>query len=111
MAKFRCSVCNYVCDCDAAPDKCPRCGAPKEKFVKLADDKVKLIDRARCSNQLHMGLISALDQVHSVAEAGIQDNLDPACVAIFTRARDEAKLLAQFIKAEIEVHIAKGKWG
>jgi len=58
-----------------------------------------------------MGLVAVLDQVHSIAEAGIQDNLDPGCVAIFTRARDEARLLSQFIKAEIEVHISKGKWG
>ena len=111
MAKFKCSVCNYVFDGDDAPDKCPRCGAPKEKFVKLADDKAKLVDRARCSNQLHAGLMTVLDQAHSIAEAGIKDNLDPACVAIFTRARDEAIVLSQFIKAEVEVHIGKGKWG
>ncbi|NIM03523.1 rubredoxin [bacterium] len=111
MAKFKCSVCNYVFDGENAPDKCPRCGAPKDKFARLTDDKAKLVDRARCSNQLHMGLAAVLDQVHSIAEAGIQDNLDPGCVAIFTRARDEAILLSQFIKAEIEVHIGKGKWG
>jgi len=111
MTKFKCSACNYVVDEDDAPDKCPRCGAPKEKFVKLADDKAKLVDRSRCSNQLHVGLMTVLDQVHSIAEAGIKDALDPACVSIFTRARDEAKLITQFIKAEIEVHIGKGKWG
>ena len=111
MAKFKCGVCNYVFDGDQAPDKCPRCGAAKEKFVQLADEKAKLVDRARCSNQLHVGLMTVLDQIHSIAETGIKDNLDPACVAIFTRARDEAKLITQFIKAEIEVHIGKGKWG
>ncbi|MCM8797060.1 MAG: rubredoxin [Candidatus Omnitrophica bacterium] len=79
--------------------------------MKLADDKAKLVDRARCSNQLHVGLMTVLDQVHSIAEAGTKDNLDPACVVIFTRARDEAKLITQFIKAEIEVCIGKGKWG
>lgn len=111
MAKFKCSVCNYVFEGKEAPEKCPRCGATKDKFTRLTEDKAKLVDRARCTNQLHMGLVAVLDQVHSIAESGIQDNLDPACVAIFTRARDEAKLLSQFIKAEIEVHISKGKWG
>lgn len=111
MGKFKCGVCNYVSYADAAPDTCPRCGAQKDKFVKLSDDKAKLVERARCTNQLHMGLMSTLDQLHSIAESGIQDNLDPWCLAIFTKARDEARQLSQFIKAEIEVHIAKGKWG
>lgn len=111
MNKFKCGACNYVYDGPDAPDKCPRCGATKDKFVKLSEDKAKLIDRARCANHLHIGLVAALDEVHSIAEAGIKDNLDPACVAIFTRARDEAVLISQFIKAEVETHIAKGKWG
>lgn len=111
MAKFKCSVCNYIHDGDSAPDKCPRCGAPKEKFNQLPDEKAKLVEKSRCTNQLLMGLATILDQMHSIAEAGIKDNLDPACVAIFTKARDEAKLLNQFIKAEVEVHIGKGKWG
>ena len=34
MAKYVCSVCGYVHEGDEAPDKCPVCQAPKEKFVK-----------------------------------------------------------------------------
>lgn len=34
MAKFVCSVCGYVYEGDEAPEKCPVCKAPKEKFVK-----------------------------------------------------------------------------
>jgi len=33
--KWRCGVCGYVSDGDAAPDKCPNCRAPKEKFEKM----------------------------------------------------------------------------
>ncbi|MBW2264028.1 MAG: NADH peroxidase [Deltaproteobacteria bacterium] len=29
---FKCSVCGYVHDGDSAPEKCPQCGAPAEKF-------------------------------------------------------------------------------
>ena len=34
MAKFVCSVCGYVHEGDAAPEKCPICGVGAEKFVK-----------------------------------------------------------------------------
>ena len=30
--KFVCQVCGYVYEGDAAPEKCPQCGAPAEKF-------------------------------------------------------------------------------
>ncbi len=31
--KFVCQVCGYVYEGDEAPEKCPVCGAPKEKFT------------------------------------------------------------------------------
>ena len=34
MAKFVCTVCGYVYEGDAAPEKCPQCGVPAEKFKK-----------------------------------------------------------------------------
>ena len=34
MAKFVCSVCGYVYEGDAAPEVCPVCKAPAEKFTK-----------------------------------------------------------------------------
>ena len=35
MAKFVCSVCGYVSE-NGAPDFCPQCKAPKEKFKEVA---------------------------------------------------------------------------
>lgn len=32
MKKFVCSVCGYVHEGDAPPEKCPQCGSPAEKF-------------------------------------------------------------------------------
>ena len=32
MKKFVCSVCGFVYTGDAAPEKCPQCGAPKDKI-------------------------------------------------------------------------------
>ena len=40
MAKWVCSVCGYVHEGDAAPEKCPLCKAPAEKFIKQDDEKV-----------------------------------------------------------------------
>ena len=34
MKKFVCSVCGYVYEGEAAPEKCPVCGAPAEKFTE-----------------------------------------------------------------------------
>ena len=33
MKKFVCSVCGYVHEGDAAPERCPQCKVPAEKFV------------------------------------------------------------------------------
>ena len=38
MKKFVCTVCGYVYEGEAAPEKCPVCGAPAEQFVEQAGD-------------------------------------------------------------------------
>ena len=38
MKKFVCSVCGYVHTGDKAPDKCPVCGAPADKFVEQSSE-------------------------------------------------------------------------
>ena len=38
MTKYICGVCGYVHEGDAPPDKCPQCGAVKEKFVEAGGD-------------------------------------------------------------------------
>ena len=38
MKKFVCTVCGYVYEGEAAPEKCPVCGAPAEKCVEQAGD-------------------------------------------------------------------------
>ena len=35
MAKFVCQVCGYVHEGDQAPEKCPVCGVPAEKFKEM----------------------------------------------------------------------------
>ena len=38
MKKFVCSVCGYVYEGTEAPESCPICKAPKEKFNELKSD-------------------------------------------------------------------------
>ena len=40
MKKFRCTVCGYVHEGDAAPEKCPLCKAPASKFVEVVEVEV-----------------------------------------------------------------------
>ncbi len=37
MKKWRCTVCGTIVEGDAAPEKCPVCGVPAEKFVELEE--------------------------------------------------------------------------
>lgn len=36
--KFVCSVCGYVYEGDQAPERCPQCGAPAEKFIEQSGE-------------------------------------------------------------------------
>lgn len=37
--KFVCNVCGYVYEGYAAPEKCPQCGAPAEKFTAQSGER------------------------------------------------------------------------
>ena len=39
MKKFVCTICGYVHEGDAAPEFCPICKAPAEKFKEQAGEK------------------------------------------------------------------------
>ena len=56
MAKFVCSVCGYVHEGDAAPEQCPVCKVPAEKFNKMEE-----------------GLSWAAEHVVGVAEGAPED--------------------------------------
>jgi rubrerythrin len=45
MKKFVCSVCGYVHEGDAAPEFCPECKAPADKFKEqIVDEKLEFAD-------------------------------------------------------------------
>ena len=39
MKKWVCTVCGYVHEGDTAPEKCPTCGVPAEKFKEQTGDR------------------------------------------------------------------------
>ncbi len=47
MKKYVCQVCGYVHVGDSAPDKCPQCGAPKDKFVEKTEGEMQWADEHR----------------------------------------------------------------
>ena len=44
MKKFVCSVCGYVYEGEEAPERCPQCKAPREKFVEKKEDGMAWAD-------------------------------------------------------------------
>ena len=107
---WKCGSCGYVWEGEEPPDKCPKCGAAK-KFAELEPKAQEMVERSRFTNSLHVHLLSLLDQMMDLAEDGVDDNLDPACVKIFQRTLDQAEILQQSIKAELQGHMNKGRWG
>ena len=39
MKKFKCTVCGYIYEGEAAPAKCPQCGVPASKFVEMKEEE------------------------------------------------------------------------
>lgn len=109
--KWRCTVCGYIHDGDTPPDKCPKCGAPQDKFERLDDEAAGKIERSRFTNDLLVRLIVLTREMADIAEKGIEDELDPPCVGVFRQAARAAVEVGQAARAEIAVHVGRGKWG
>lgn len=107
---YRCEVCGLILEEGQLEDNCPKCGAPREKFHEMAPEDAEKVIRSEKTNDLHAQLIHLSNKLEALGDAGIEDNLDPSCVKIFTRASKYAKLLKQLSMAEIAGHASKGKW-
>lgn len=69
MAKFVCSICGYTYEGDAAPDKCPICGAPAEKFEEVGGERV-------WADEHRVGVAKGLDEE---IVAGLRENFAGEC--------------------------------
>ena len=107
---WKCSVCGFMHSGDEAPEKCPKCGAAKEKFVLLTEEEAKKVFDSDRTNDIHMEIIRQAMKIEALAKEGIDIDLDPPCVSVFKQARDEAWVIKQRSKAEIAGHMSRGKW-
>jgi len=74
MKKFVCSVCGYVHYGDEAPEFCPQCKAPKEKF-NVADENAPLV----FADEHKIGIAKGLDP--EVVE-GLRQNFMGECTEV-----------------------------
>ena len=107
---WRCSVCGYVHEGENAPDNCPKCGATKDKFVQLTAEESEKIYKSDRTNDIHIEIIELMGKIGKLCKEGMDINLDPPCVSVFTKAKDEAWVMKQRSKAELEGHMKRGKW-
>lgn len=73
MKKFVCTVCGYVHEGDAPPEKCPQCGAPKEKFVEQTNGNMVWADEHR------IGIAKGVDE--EILE-GLRANFTGECTEV-----------------------------
>ena len=111
MQKWKCGVCGFIHDGSGAPEKCPKCGAPKEKFALLDDAAAHLVERSRRTNMLHAQAIALARDLERVCKEGIEDNLDAGCADVFKKSLAHAYEIMKLSMTEIQGHMNKGKWG
>lgn len=107
---FKCTVCGFVYEGEEAPDFCPKCEFPKEKFEELTKEQADKIYSSDRTNDIHMELIQLSMKIIDLCDEGIGLNLDPPCVSAFTKAKNEAWIIKQRSKAELAGHLGKGKY-
>lgn len=107
---WKCGICGYVHEGADAPDVCPKCGFPKENYAQLSEEDAQKIYASDRTNDIHMKIIELSMKIAALAREGIELNLDPPCVSVFEKAKDEAWTMKQRSKAEIAGHMSKGKW-
>lgn len=106
---WNCDNCGFVIEEEEEPEKCWKC--EEENMEPLSGDEAEKIRRAWYTNDLHTELNTLLEDMQAIAVEGLEENLDPACVDIFGRAKGCSEKLQQAIKAELATHVEKDKWG
>lgn len=71
--KFICSVCGYVYEGDAAPEKCPQCGVPANKFNKVEEGTKTYV------TEHEVGVAKGVD---AEVLQGLRDNFNGECTEV-----------------------------
>jgi rubrerythrin len=73
MKKFVCQICGYIYEGEAAPEKCPQCRAPREKFIEKTEDSLAWADEHR---------IGVADGVDLEVVEGLRANFMGECTEV-----------------------------
>ncbi len=120
MKKFICTICGYVHEGNDAPDKCPQCSAPKERFKeqeeggKLAwadehrigvakDVEKEIVDGLRMN---FMGECTEVGMYLAMARQAEREGLPEVAEAYKRIAWEEAEHAAKFAELLGEVVVA-----
>ncbi len=74
MAKWVCSVCGYIHEGDSAPEKCPICKVPAEKFNKMTEEAAYAT--------VHKVGEGAKDKVEADVYEGLVANFNGECMEV-----------------------------
>ncbi len=75
MAKYVCSVCGYVHEGDAAPEKCPQCGVPASKFNEMKEGGLNFV----CEHEIGVG---AKGTIEDDVYMGLKANFEGECTEV-----------------------------
>jgi rubrerythrin len=73
MKKYVCSICGFTYEGSNAPDKCPQCGAPAEKFTEQASSGLTWADEH---------VIGAARDVDAKVIEGLRLNFNGECTEV-----------------------------
>lgn len=101
MKMWRCEVCGYLHEGEEPPDFCPKCGAPKSKFVLLDEEEAEMMRDALATREKYAEILKHLEAVHALAQQGIDLDLDDGCNKIFSQTQKDTESIKRMIKEEL----------
>lgn len=107
---WRCEVCGYLHEGGEPPDFCPKCGAPKEKFVLLDEEEAQMMRDSLATKEKYRQILTRLDEIFILADEGIKLDLDEGCNEIFARTKVEITGIHKMIKDELAGHAGECIW-
>ncbi len=110
MKMWRCEVCGYLHEGEEPPDECPKCGAPKEKFELLDEEETEMMRDALATREKYAQIYEHLEKVSSLAQEGIDLNLDEGCNEIFSQTKKDMEDIHSKIKEELAGHASECIW-
>ncbi len=110
MKIWRCEVCGYLHEGEEPPDFCPKCGAPKDKFVLLDEEEAQMMVDARDTKEKYRLILERLDHINQLAHEGIELDLDEGCNKIFNQTVQSIEDIRKMIKEELAGHAQECIW-